>query len=816
MHTKIQHRLFKSNPGFALLAVLTMLSGPVSVFAATADSNSDASTASDKGSGLEEVVVTARRKTEKLQDVPVTVSAFSAEQMQDLGVIDQVTLSNFTPGFQFSDFTNGRSDRGAYRSMIFRGITSAGNTAVTADALVFLDGAPVTFNDILITDSVERVEVLKGPQNVYFGRSTFTGAVNYVTRNPGEKFEANTNMEAGNFNDFRFDGHVEGGLIGDMLTAGLDVQLTNKDGQYTNAAEPSESFGGRKNQSIALTLFFKPSDVLSFKLYGTNFIYDDGISDSIVIPSAFTSNCNPGGTGGTGKFYPCGTLPSLQNAWIAQSNNYTAIENQQLNHPAGGYDPLYNGCDHLGLCARTTGVHLITNYELPWFGLKFQNISAYHIKTDADLANAVDQNVNGLVNTGYYGNPLYPKAPALSPVFDYNIIDQIWDVSTEFRLSSADAQPLRWTFGTNYVHTEDYTNLWFYTSPTGEIPPNPNLSPAGVGARTIGIFGGLYWDPVQSVTLSAELRHQADRREDIVSSTDATLEKVFNSWSPRLSAQYKFTPDVNAYLSYSAGVRPGGFNSTIYGLPKALQNQIAALVGTAPLSYDEEKLYQVELGLKGNFLNNTVSANVSVYTGKLTHQQTDQTAILPIPDPVYGGRFDLYTSNGSVDLYGVEADARWKASRIVTFSGTFAFNHTAEHNPNCFSCALITGSPVLDGQRLNDSPEYTASLAVDAADTLTAEATWFAHLDYSYKGSIFIEQNGLNLTQTGAANKVNGQLGVQQGNYSFGLWVTNLTDDKTYTDGQLSSDFLTGSPYGIRAGLPDRRAFGLRVKYKFP
>ena len=796
-------------------ALLALLASFAATRVESAQVGGDDRTTSDKGAGLEEIVVTARRKTEKLEDVPLSVSAFSADQMHDLGIVDLVTLSSFTPGFQFSDFTNGRSDRGAYRSMVFRGITSAGNTGVTADALAFLDGAPVTFNDILITDAIEQVEVLKGPQNVYFGRSTFTGAVNYVTRNPGESLGITTTFEAGNFSDFKFDGHIEGGLIGSVLTAGLDVQLASKDGQYTNAAEPSESFGGRKNQSFAVTLFFRPNDDLSIKAYGTYFKYDDGISDSIVIPSAALFNCNPGGSGGTGNFYHCGTLPALQSAWIAQSNNYTAQENQQLNHPAGGYHPFYNGCNHLGLCAITTGGHVITNYALPWFGLKFQNITAYHIKTDADLANAVDQNVNASPNTGYYGNPLYPNAPAVTPVFDYNIIDKIWDISTEFRLTSADNQPLRWTFGTNYVHTVDYQQLWFYTNPTGTVPPNPNVATTATGARTLGIFGGLYYDPTPAVTLSAELRHQADRREDTVAANDVTLEKVFNRWSPRLSAQYKFDPNLNAYLSYSAGSRPGGFNSIIYGLPQNLKNQIAALVGTAPLAYDEEKLYQVELGLKGNFLNNTVSVDVAAYTGRLTHQQTDQTAILLTPDPVYGGRFDLYTSNGSVGLYGIEGDARWKMSRIFTASTTFAFNHTAEHTSGCYSCAQITGSSSLDGQRLQDAPEYTASLALDAADNLTADAAWFAHVDYAYRGSIFIEENGVNLAQTGASNKVNSQIGIQNGSYTYSLWVTNLTDDKTYTGGELSADFLSGSAYGIRAGLPDRRAYGVRLKYKF-
>jgi iron complex outermembrane receptor protein len=773
------------------------------------------SSADSGSSSLEEVTITARRKTERLQDVPISVSAFSAEQLETLGITDQVTLADFTPGFSFTDFTNGRSDRGAYRSLVFRGITSASNTAITADALAFLDGAPVTFNDILITDAIDHIEVLKGPQNVYFGRSTFTGALNYVTRNPGETFKATSTVEIGNYNEYKLDAHIEGPLVGNALTFALDSQLYNKDGDYTDYAAPNVSFGGRQNKAFALTLYATPTENLSFKLYETFFNYNDGISAAIVIPSAFTSNCNPGGTGGVGNFFPCGTIPKLQNQWVAQSIQYTNIENSQLNSPAGGYDSNYKNCDHLGLCANTEGVHLITNYTLPWYGIKFQNITAYHIKVDADLQNAVDQNVNAYPNTGYYGNPAYPLAPAYSPTFDYNIIDKIWDFDTEFRLSSADNQAFRWTFGSNIVRAKDLTQLWFYTSPTGIIPGNPNKDPTDSSATTLGIFGGLYYDPIENVTLSAEIRNQADKLQDQAAANGEYLEQVFRSWSPRVSVQYKPTPDMQVYASYAAGVRPGGFNSGLVGLPQRLLTQIAALVGTAPVAIKEEKLWTDEIGVKGAFLDHTLDVDLSVYVGKLTGQQVDQTAILQTPDPVYGGRFDIYTNSGSVDLHGVEGDWRWKASRMLTFRGSFAWNYTGEHETGCFACALVTGSPNLDGTRLSDSPEYMATLGAELTDHLTGDIDWFGHLEYAYKGSIFIEQNGLNLIQTGSANKVNSEVGIDNKTYTLSAWVTNLLNDQTYTDGELSADFLTGSNYGVRAGLPDRRAFGLRFKYKF-
>jgi iron complex outermembrane receptor protein len=780
------------------------------------EAHAQAMTDAEAGGGadsLEEIMVTARRQSERLQDVPISVSAFTADQLEAMGITDQVTLADFTPGFQFSDFNNGRSDRGEGRGLIFRGITSGSNYSVTADALVFLDGAPVTFGDILLNDSIERVEVLKGPQNVYFGRSTFTGALNYVTRNPADTFQASTTMEAGNYSEYKVDTRIEGPLVGNVLTFALDGQIYNKDGDYTDYVRPDESFGGRQNKAVALTLYAAPTDALSFKLYETYFNYNDGISASIVIPSPITHNCNPGGPGGVGNFFPCGTMQKLQPQWIAQSLNYTATENQQLNNPAGGYDAYLN-CNHLGLCANTEGVHLITNYSLPWDGIKFQNITAYHIKETADLISAVDQNVDNLPNTGYFGNPAYPLAPAYNPTFDYNLLNKVWDFDTEFRLTSAATQAFRWTVGTNYVEAKDTEPLWFYSSPTGVIPPNPDITPSSTGADTVGIFGGVYYDVIPSVTLSAEIRDQADKRHD-QATNGQILEKVFRSWSPRVAVDYKVSPDLNLYASYAAGVRPGGFNSDIVGLPQRLLTQIAALIGTAPETIKEEKLWTDEIGLKGSFFDHTVSTNVSVYVGKLTDQQVDQTAILAMPDPVYGGRFDIYTNTGSVNLHGVEGDWRWKVSRMLTLSGSFAWNYTGEHETGCYACYLVTGSYNLDGTRLADSPEYTATLGADLTDHLTADLEWFGHLDYFYKGSIFIEQNGLNLLQTGAANKVNAQLGIQKRSYTLSAWVTNLFNNETYTGGELTTDFLTGSPYGVRAGLADKRAFGLRLRFNF-
>jgi iron complex outermembrane receptor protein len=786
----------------------------------------------------EEIIVTSRARAEKLQDVPLAVSPFSAEQLQNLQITNAEELSNFTPGFQFTNYTNGREDRGDFRFMVFRGLNVSNNTDLSAASLVFLDGAPVIGNDVLISDSLERVEVLKGPQTTYFGRSVMTGAINYVTRAPGEEYKGSISIDAGNFDRYKIDAHLEGPIVPGKVTMAIDGQLFSHGGYYRNYASPGYPLGAQDTKSIAGTLYFTPTDELSVKLYTNYYTYNDGISQGQALPASsigsgiggfegfqstgFTSTCNPGGptgrAGGTttgallGNFYPCGAFGTIPPNLISSSANYTSIESEALSAPPG-YPQLFGTrwCDQFGLCADNIATSATIKYDLPE-DIVLSEITAFHRRRTADINPAADE--TSQVPNALFGNPLYPNAPPYK-LFDYNISDLTQDISTEMRLTSGSDQPLRWSVGANYVHVEQQVMLYFYT-PTGAFAkPLPGFRYGGSFADTIGAFGGIDYEPIEGLVLNASLRWQDDKltsKSSVV--TGHTFQQDYYSRTARAGAEYKITPDINVYGSWAFGVRPGGFNTALISLPQPLIAQIVSQTGNAAVAYKQEKLAMYEVGIKGKFFDNTVRANVSAYKGKLFDQQADQTAITTIDIIQYGGRFDIITNNGVVNVWGVEADADWKVAPILDLSGTFGWNHTQVEGTNSYVTYLVTGNyHVDDGKQMPGSPEYTFTLGADLHDHLWESWDWYGHADVSYKGKQFIDQE--NLAWIPSVYIVGAQAGIKNDNYSIGLWVSNLTDNKTIIGAQISSDENSGSGNSLRVGLRDPRTFGGRIKYSF-
>jgi iron complex outermembrane receptor protein len=800
---------------------------------AQATSNIDAGPSNQ----VEEVVVTSRRREEKLQDVPLAVSAFTAQKLDQLQITDATQLSNFTPGYQYSSYTNGREDRGDFQTTEFRGLFLGNNFSLYSASLTFLDGAPVISGDVLITDNLERVEVLKGPQNVYFGRSVMTGAVNYVTKAPGEDLKGSLSVEYGNYSEYRIQGHVEDAIVTGKLTGSLDALVSANDGHYANAAQADQPFGAQKTKSGSFTLYATPTDSLSARLFATYYTYDDGLGQSVTLPAAspygvvgfagvplttgYTSTCNPGGPSGKnpktgaslGNFYPCGSFSTIPSSLIASTASMTATEDYILSSPPNYPQLIGKGyCNHFGVCSDTIGTHLITNYELP-DGITFANITAYHRKDVADIDAADNQNSSQYPNP-LFGNPKYPLAPPYE-LFDYNIQTRTEDYSTEFRATSAQDQQLRWTVGANYVHGAETTELYFYT-PTGTLPTfGANQRFGVIYTDTEGVFGQLDYEPIDGLVFSAGLRWQDDKLSDFpTQTTSAPFIHSYYSRTPRASVTYKINPDLTVYGSWSLGVRPGGFNTVLVTLPQPLINQIVAQTGNAAVAYKQEKLSTYEIGVKGAFFDNAVRTNISAYKGKLSDQQSDAIALTTYDIAKYGGRFDVIANTGEVNIWGVEADAHWKVIPILDLSATVGWNHTEQVGSNSYTSYLVTGNyHYNDGKALQSSPEYTFTLAADLRDHLSANWDWFAHADMSYKGRQYIDAE--NLSWIDPIILVDFQGGIENDTWSLGAFVKNATNYKGLIGAQVSSDENSGSANALRAGLSDPREYGVRVKYNF-
>ena len=167
--------------GRTLLAGAALLSGGSS-FGAIANAQQVAA--------VEEITVTARKREERLLDVPLAVSAVTSKDIESLGMTNLIDVTKATPGFFISTYGTQRNDRAA-QVLTVRGMPPSIGSIPSAS--IFINGAPVTGGFVQGIGDLERVEVVKGPQSAYFGRSTFAGAINLVTRTPGNDWKGSVN-----------------------------------------------------------------------------------------------------------------------------------------------------------------------------------------------------------------------------------------------------------------------------------------------------------------------------------------------------------------------------------------------------------------------------------------------------------------------------------------------------------------------------------------------------------------------------------------------------------------------------------------------
>jgi iron complex outermembrane recepter protein len=218
--------------------------------------------AADDG-GLEEIVVTAQRRGENLQNVPLSITALTGDQLSNSGVTSTQQLPLVTPGLFW-----GRST--AYSQPTIRGIGSrAGNVGDETNVANYLDGVyqPDMFGTIFELANVERIEVLKGPQGTLFGRNATGGAVSVFTRRPSFTPEGDFSLTYGSFNYIRAGGYISAPIVDDVLAFSLSGVHVEDDG-YIDDLNSGDTYGGTNNDVIRGRLLFKPSDRLEIQLNG--------------------------------------------------------------------------------------------------------------------------------------------------------------------------------------------------------------------------------------------------------------------------------------------------------------------------------------------------------------------------------------------------------------------------------------------------------------------------------------------------------------------------------------------------------------------
>ena len=751
-------------------------------------------------SRLEEIIVTARKREESLLDVPISISAVTADTIADYNLKDLSDLQRITPGFSLSEAIGFRRARDGF-TLVMRGLNVGNSAGLQSAATIFVDGAPLVGGRPSSFHDVERVEVLKGPQTAYFGRSTFSGAINLVTRDPGNEWGGQITGELTQFQGSDVLVSVEGPIITDKLAFRVSGRNIIKGAQYKELTF-NGPVGERKTQSGSLTLLYKPTEKLRIKVFGEYAEFHDSQSTVFDYPMNEFANCRAGSS--TTLNWICGEAPPLG---IAISRlGFPAVVDARFRQtivPLSIYPKLLLGSGD-NLFSGNTTARSTFDYKFDNDWSLSGNVAYSHQKVQS-LEESTEDN-----KFGFFPCPL--PAGCGRPFGQYIfLIDQDrLDRSAELRLTSGQEQRFRWLVGVNY------SNARANVVSNGEIP---TVAPTNFGLNSLtttetkGAFAGLNFDILSNLTAGLELRYQQDTvflnpNRRVVG--QRTVEGTFNSTTPRVSLQYKFSDGQLLYASYAEGVRPGTFNGALLARPQfvidLLQSQFNVKVPV-----EEEKLKQFEIGVKGRFLDDRLQTTVAIYKGKLVNQQVSQSIFVNTPQLTTTIGF---TNNaGQTDLQGIELEGSYLVTDRLRLDGSFGYYDTEIVKDSCAQCVRIAGTLTSSqGKRLDGTPVSSGSLTGTYTIPLSNERDWYSRAEYFYTGMAYGDR--LNLSFSPASNVVNLRTGLRNGPFDVEAYLLNAFDDDTPQNILLNTD-LPSFGIALKIGLPEKRQWGVRGTYRF-
>lgn len=767
--------------------------------------------AASEPAALEEITVTARKAAESLIEVPLAVTAIGADAMEQRGIRDITDIAAFTPNFRFQNQSVGRNDRG-FKQYVIRGIVPNSALATRQTVTVFVDGAPVSGGNVSGLTDIERVEIVKGPQSAFFGRSTFAGAINFVTRAPSYEWQGRASADLASYDMRDVNATIEGPIVDDKLAFRLTGRYYHTGGYYTNIASPGDRLGERETMAGALSLLFEPIEQLRMRAFLT---YWEDSDEALPANSRYDTanyNCNAGAGVGGRLNYICGELPTPPVATRRWDPYVYPIGLEYVQGRRGTGYTLHGAgfITDLGLQREAYQARLSADYDLG---------AGYTLTALA----ATSQNRWGFLQTiANYDNraipnPFFGRVPDVLP-YNYSLVlgnTQDRDRTFELRIASPTESTLRFSLGANYAYarTDNLTSAFQNAGYALLTPRTINSS------DTYGVFGSVAYSFGESVTLTAEGRYQRDELfQQTLLGTNPSFEDDFKSFTPRFIAEWTFAPERMAYVSFSEGNRPGAFNTIFFAQPPAVQQQIqqqANVSGSVP----EDKLEMWEVGVRGNFLDDRLRLLASIYTGDWTNRHIPNFVTFRDANG-QNQSIQVTAPNGEVELQGVELEATWRVLPELTLDGTFSIADTEIVRTFCTDCQVTTGNATPVGTQLPYYPRTSGTFGVTYERPVFGEWVGSARADYIYTGKIY--ESEANLAWTAPSSRVNLRFGVERGNYRFEVYGTNLTNDKTGTSLARTAQTVfsstganIGQSQGITVSLPDRPTYGVRATVTF-
>jgi outer membrane receptor protein involved in Fe transport/outer membrane protein OmpA-like peptidoglycan-associated protein len=777
--------------------------------AASAQSVAAASGASTAHTGLEEITVTARKKSENLQKAPLSITAISKKTIQESHIQDFHDIGFLTPGINVVDYG---SEVGT--AITIRGVTDLTYGVNVPDVATFLDGVylrePAAIE--VAAPGLERIEVVKNPTSAQYGRDAYTGVINYIIERPTSEPKANLEYTVGNYGKEQVVGNVSGPIWGDMVFGKIFGQFDNFDGTWKDSISGAKA-GGDIKKDIGGLLDFKWNANLSSQIdayYGYDFFNNDPIQ-------AVPANCGDIASGGIFGLY-CGRIPTGTHVDVG-------------NDPAAG-NPGNERRTFLGSIRNTA------SYD--WG--KIDSVTG---------ATQIDQEQFGIFDASATGLP-YEIATAANPYTPigtvpehewYGGANKTGNFSEELRYTSPKDQRARFGFGGYYYRErrivisaaslaennvpagdvlclcESYGLFPVWETPTGA--PGPNINVAHQLTVESSLFGSAEFDILPNLTASAEYRY-TDLLQQFVAVRNQYDGATIDPLGPHISQTNQYfnnfdtlswapIPTANLYVNFANGTKPGGFNGA------------STVVADEAFGPETDKSF--EGGAKTMWLDNRLRFNVAAY-----HVETENTqAYGPSSDPKNAAT--VIKNFGASSNTGFEIDASGKPTDNTTITLGGDYNNPTFSNssydladssyciqiPSCAATLVTIKSNgdkeiPIGGRAVPYSPKITVSLTGEYDYEFMDIYKGYVRANYSYHASESADPAGLN--SIGPSSNLDLYTGISRGPYSLGAYVKNVTDNRVPVNFQYEVQLVNF--LGIPAiNLPPGRTFAVTFGVHF-
>jgi outer membrane receptor protein involved in Fe transport len=687
---------------------------------------------------VEKIVVTGRKQEEFLQDTPLSISAFSASDITDSGISDARDIAALTPGLQI----NGDFGRNSERPVI-RGISNS-RPETPQPVGLFIDGVFIRTGIISsILDNVQRVEILKGPQSALYGRSTYGGVINYITKKPTDEFSGNFTVSAGQNGHQDISGNISGAFSDDVRAA-IGGRIYNYDGEYDNIntnTEGARAIGEETTTAIHGSLNITPTDDLEVNIRGYYSKDEDGQFAGFLYDSTYNNSVAAGGTACPNviRSYFCGEVS------VPDYTNITTSINKGENTTTyfGGLPAQWDmraGLDRE--VKRITGdatYALSDNFDAQWlFGY-----------TSEDSEVVTNQSYSDVLVGNSFGS--FPSA---------------W-VTQDFSERDYYSHEVR-VYGDLMDKLSVLGGLFFYNEKLDRIDRDILEADLGFDGITeneeVKLFGLAEYAFTEDFSVTAEV---GIYKEDVTTITASegrngeAIDETFDGADFRLTAAYHINDNTFIYGNVARGHKAGGFNS---GIDRNDPEQASLL------SYDEEVVFQYETGLKYSFDKGIF--NIASYFLDLTDQQLSQVVILTDQSQV-----TVVQNIGQSEIYGLEASLTYNVTSHLKLSASYAFADTEITEGSDATHGGILGDDSLVGFKIPRVSKNTGVVSATYKAPIFGEWNFKSKLDGMYASSRYSQVH--NLQETGSSFKVNLRAGLENKDYEVTVWAKNLFDDKT-------------------------------------